>query len=66
MRWVSLFWWRYLLSGLWVRWRHDNWKLRELPGVVLCRLHGHPCGVVWHNPGGFEPDMTCRKCGDDL
>jgi len=33
---------------------------------LLCRRKGHPCGVVWYNPGGLEPDMHCRNCGDNL
>jgi hypothetical protein len=28
-----------------------------------CVLGG---GVVWYNIAGFEPDMTCKNCGDDL
>lgn len=31
-----------------------------------CRFGGHKCGVVWYNPGGFEPDMHCKNCGEDL
>lgn len=63
--WWKLEWWcsqdgrRYLLSP-----RRDDddpwWR------VIRCRLRGHPCGVVWYNPGGLEPDMTCKECGDDL
>lgn len=34
--------------------------------VIKCRLKGHPCGVVWFNPNGIEPDMHCKNCGDDL
>ena len=34
--------------------------------VILCRFRGHPCGVIWYNLSGIEPDMTCRNCGDDL
>ncbi len=34
--------------------------------TVLCRWRGHPCGVWWYNVGGFEPDMRCKNCGDDL
>ena len=34
--------------------------------TMLCRLRGHPAGVWWFNPGGLEPDMHCRNCGDDL
>jgi hypothetical protein len=34
--------------------------------VIKCRLDNHPCGVVWYNPNGLEPDMHCKNCGDDL
>lgn len=34
--------------------------------VILCRINHHKCGVVWYNPGGLEPDMHCKNCGDDL
>ena len=38
-----------------------NWLI-----VLWCRWRGHPAGVVWHNIGGLEPNMTCKICGDDL
>lgn len=31
-----------------------------------CRLKTHPCGVIYYNPSGFEPDMHCQDCGDEL
>ncbi len=31
-----------------------------------CRFRGHPCGVVFYNPGGWEPDMSCKNCGEEL
>lgn len=34
--------------------------------VVLCRYWGHPHPVVWYNASGWEPDMHCTNCGDDL
>jgi len=34
--------------------------------TILCRLRGHPHGVIWYNANGNEPDMHCRVCGDDL
>lgn len=45
--------------------RYDDgpwWKLR----IVLCRWRGHPYSVVYYNPNGYEPDMTCTNCGEDL
>src|SRR6185369_5303320 len=29
----------------------------------LCGWNNH-ASVVWYNPGGFEPDMTCTRCGE--
>lgn len=34
--------------------------------AVRCRILGHPCGTEYYNPRGYEPDMHCRNCGDDL
>jgi len=58
MKWVSLWWYKYLLAP----------KAKDIPWrtVVWCRMHGHPKGVVWYNPGELEPDMHCKTCYDDL
>ena len=50
----SVMWYRYLFA--------KPLSLR----AVICRWNGHKCGVVWYNPGGLEPDMHCRNCGDNL
>jgi hypothetical protein len=34
--------------------------------TAWCRLRGHPAGVVFYDPIGTEPDMTCKNCGDNL
>lgn len=34
--------------------------------AMICRMQGHPHGVIWYNATGLEPDMTCKNCGDDL
>lgn len=34
--------------------------------AIWCRWRGHPNGVYYYNPGGFEPDMHCKGCHDDL
>lgn len=34
--------------------------------AIWCRLRNHPAGLVWYNPNGFEPDMHCKFCGDNL
>ena len=31
-----------------------------------CRATNHPAGVHFYNAGGYEPDMTCKGCGEDL
>jgi hypothetical protein len=56
--WFTRDWWRYLLAPR--EWGHVSW-----PRTILCRLRGHPAGVYWYS-SGFEPDMHCKECGDDL
>jgi len=56
--WFHKGWWEYLFEN---KSPHESW-LR----VIWCRMQGHPTSVVWYNPGGTEPDMTCTGCGDDL
>ena len=34
--------------------------------VIICRLRRHPMGPVWNDCSGFEPDMSCKNCGDEL
>ncbi len=34
--------------------------------TIWCRITNHKCGIVWYNPNGFEPDMHCKRCGDNL
>lgn len=31
----------------------------------LCQWSGH-ADVIWFNPCGFEPNMHCKRCGEDL
>ena len=59
MIWFTRWWWAYLLAPR--TGRKYSW-LR----TILCRLHGHPAGVIWYNTCGQEPDMSCKGCGDDL
>ena len=39
---------------------------RSKLAVMWCRFNAHPAGVWWYNPSGYEPDMHCKNCGDDL
>lgn len=57
-RWFSIWWWKYLLEK----------KNNEVGWIrtIICRARNHPCGVWWYNPNGFEPDMHCKNCNDDL
>jgi len=51
-------WWKYLFGK---KSPDYSWWT-----VIKCRIGGHKCGVVWYNPYGYEPNMTCKNCGDDL
>lgn len=33
---------------------------------VTCRAKGHPKGVFFYDANGYEPDMHCKTCGEDL
>lgn len=57
MHWFTIEWWKYLFA--------KPAKDTNLITAVLCRMIGHK-GVVYYNPYGLEPDMHCKKCGDDL
>jgi hypothetical protein len=63
MHWFTIAWWKYVLAHVDTRY-NDEWFYRWR--VYFCRIRGHPYGVVFYNPNGYEPDMTCRNCGEDL
>jgi hypothetical protein len=54
MRWFSKAFWRYLLKDC------KSWEM------FWCRAGGHKPGPTWFNPGGVEPDMHCRGCGENI
>lgn len=60
--WTSLDFWAYVLK----RNKNNEPGLRSYFISAICRFKGHSCGVVWFRIGGFEPDMTCKNCGEDL
>jgi len=62
-RWFFPYWYKYLFKPIHV-YCCDPWWWRIK--VIWCRAKGHPKGVVYFNPGGWEPDMRCKECGDDL
>jgi len=58
--WFTLSWWKYLLEKP----LGDNLSERWIR--FWCRARGHPNGIVYFNPNGYEPDTTCVDCGDDI
>lgn len=63
MKWLSPWWYQYLFSDL--KWAYGEawyWPLK----VIVCRIKGHPRGWVYYNPGGMEPDYSCKDCGDEI
>lgn len=67
-KWWHPDWWRYLFAPVTRGWLGYRWYHRPLGylNAIWCRYRDHPAGVFWFNAGGYEPDMTCRGCGDDL
>ena len=47
---------------------NPNWLARLFDWCTRakCRFLWHPWSVVWYNPGGYEPNMRCSNCGEDL
>ena len=33
---------------------------------LVCRIKGHPNGIVFFNVNGLEPDDRCIDCGDHI
>lgn len=54
MYWFTIKWYVYLFKGC--------------TGLtnLICRIKGHPYGVVWYNPNTLGPDMRCKNCNEDL
>jgi hypothetical protein len=59
--WFLLSWYKYLFEK-----RNDWYGRASWITTIVCRMKNHPCGVVYYNPNGLEPDMHCKNCGDDL
>ena len=57
MYWLTLSWWKYLLEP---KSEDVSWWT-----VFWCRAKGH-AGVSFYDVSGYEPDMHCKNCGDDL
>jgi hypothetical protein len=55
--WFTIGWWKYLFGKPKDK-TYTNWFNR-----IWCRATGHR-DVWYYNPNGFEPDMTCKNCGD--
>ena len=51
-------WWKYIFAA-----RSEDQTLFK---TMICRWRGHPCGPIFYNPNGYEPNMYCKNCGDDL
>lgn len=43
-----------------------NIKIIEKIKIIICRIKGHPNGIIYYNPGGWEPNTHCKDCGEDL
>ena len=66
--WFTKDWWNFLLEKengytLW-NGKYLSIKRRVTFRKFCCRMRGH-AGVVWYS-SGYEPDMTCKFCDDDL
>lgn len=60
IRWFDKWWWIYLFK------KPSSYSDAGWLRAIWCRLRNHPAGVWYYNPGGWEPNMRCKNCGDDL
>lgn len=68
MKWFMISWYSYLFGGLSFKWKDEpllRYKIKSIIITIYCRSIGHS-GVTWYNLNGYEPDMSCIRCGDDL
>ena len=52
--WFTIGWYKYLFE------KPFNFQ------KLFCRMRGHPCGPVYYNLLGGEPDDRCKNCGDRI
>jgi hypothetical protein len=48
------------------RWHHVYLFEETRTYRIYCRLRGHPNGMVFYNPWGYEPDTSCQDCGEEI
>jgi len=60
LRWLDEEFYQYLFR------KADNPNFCGWWERLKCRINYHPCGCVFYNPGGYEPDERCQDCGDNI
>ena len=58
--WFDKYWYQYLFA------KFDDRKYCPWYTHLWCRMNGHPFGPWYFNANGFEPDMHCKECGDEI
>jgi hypothetical protein len=57
----DIYFWKYLFEKT----PEDYmYTFRDKISRFICRWNFHPCGSIYYNPGGCEPDGHCKHCGD--
>lgn len=57
-KWIDIWWYRHLFAK---PERGIRWGT-----AIICRFKNHPCGPIYYNANGLEPDNRCRNCWDEL
>lgn len=52
--------WKYLLR------KADDPTYTSKWRRFWCRWNFHPNGTWYYNPCGYEPNYTCKDCGDQI
>lgn len=74
LKWIYPGWYVYLFDdshadkvyGPYCHWKSPFHRFGNWVSRIGCRARGHSAGVYYCNPGGLEPDMRCKGCGEDL
>ena len=66
MKAFSKWYWKYLFEGAYHKDEGFLTDIKYMLKRIICRINRHSSGPVWYNSSGFEPDMTCKNCGDEL
>jgi len=66
LRLLNIYFYQYLFAKADnPKWSSNN-RIIDFWNRLKCRINRHPCGCIFYNPSGYEPDGRCINCGDEI